>query len=113
MGVFTGGTIYAHMQTEHGGIYDVAPQWANQPEPNNVHVPVPDNQFLAAQRAELQRLELQRQAAALRRAREEAQRENFLRETERRIVEQEALEVQRRQEAERRGEVGGWGCTIM
>ena len=112
MGVFTAGTIYAHMQTEHGGIYDVAPQWANQPEPNNVHVPVPDNQFLAAQRAELQRLELQRQAA-LRRAREEAQRENFLRETERRIVEQEALEVQRRQEAERRGEVGGWGCTIM
>ncbi|EDR13870.1 uncharacterized protein LACBIDRAFT_304985 [Laccaria bicolor S238N-H82] len=29
MGVFTAETIYAHMETEHGGIYDVAPQWIN------------------------------------------------------------------------------------
>jgi hypothetical protein len=106
MGVFTAGTIYAHMQTEHGGIYDVAPQWANQPEPNNVRAPVADNQFLAAQRAELQRLELQRQAAAQRRAREEAQRENLLREVERRVAEQPEA-------AQRREEGGGWGCTIM
>jgi hypothetical protein len=107
MGVFTAGTIHAHMQTEHGGIYDVAPLWANQPEPNNVHaVPVADNQFLAAQRAELQRLELQRQAAAQRRAREEAQRENLLREVERRVVRQPEA-------AQRREEGGGWGCTIM
>ena len=111
MGVFTAGTIYAHMETDHGGIYDDAPQWANQPEPNDVHAPVDDNEFLEAQRAELQRLELQHQAAALRRAREEAQREDLLRrqEMERRIVAQaEALEAQRRQEraveAERRRE---------
>ena len=113
MGVFDQGTIYAHMNTEHGGIYDVAPQRANQPDPNNVHVLGADNQLLAEQRAELQRLELQRQAAALRRAREEAQRDIFMRATERRIAEQEALEAQRRQEAERRQEGGGWGCTIM
>ena len=111
MGVFTAGTIYAHMETDHGGIYDDAPQWANQPEPNDVHAPVDDNEFLEAQRTELQRLELQHQAAALRRAREEAQREDLLRrqEMERRIVAQaEALEAQRRQEraveAERRRE---------
>ena len=113
MGVFDAGTIYGHMQTEHGGIYDAAPQRANQPDPNNVYALGADNQFLAEQRAELQRLELQRQAAALRRAREEAQREIFMRATERRIAEQEALEAQRRQEAERRQEGGGWGCTIM
>ncbi|EDR14433.1 uncharacterized protein LACBIDRAFT_304976 [Laccaria bicolor S238N-H82] len=101
MGVFTAETIYDHMRREHEGIYDVAPQWANQPGPNNVHALVVDDRFVAAQEAELERLELRRaQRLATPRERvEEAVRENLRRrrqEMERHIVAQEeVLEAQR------------------